>query len=271
MQKNWWRGFARRTAIALGVVGVGYGLFFILPNTLSERRQAPTRELAALKALMADNQLAFQALVNYKPTGVVASIELINLRSHIDESRSRLQTVTDQPISTLPAEMVKSAKRLLDRQKTLLEAYDGRYNALDKVILYIPANDVGTLDLLSERDKVVQRAQAANAALNSLAATPSFPLSSSAQTTGIQSSANSFSLDENILKPIQQSAACFEQLVKELTAGQTDAARITRNICIGGYEALRTQSIHTTLLAFQNDDTKSLLGDMEALLKQLDQ
>lgn len=254
------------------IIGLVYGLIFILPRVLANRRDAPKRELAAFRSVVNENYLLMGTFSSLDGSQVTAAQSLQDTRSHLEENLKRLTDLAAKPPKTLDSASLEALQQVISQERQLLEDYDARYDALDKPITYIALDDFGQLDLEKDTDEAIKRANAASEALQKLADSPDITLKNQASRSdslAVERDQPTLRLSDESLQALAVASRCFQDLGSDLKTRDIPKARTTLTRCNDSYKNVRQTTINAVTATFETAPAGQITEQLKKLLEDL--
>lgn len=224
--------------VFLGLIvafGAGLGLY-----TRNQRQNAPQRSLEALHASLNEVVLAVSSLKAIDGSSDTSPYAITNTQTSLKNSLETAQKLLGGHKDTLGTQYQPLADAL-KQQKESLDELQAASEILGKAISYSPSLDLGSLDANQHKDKLYDRAFAANDNLFKLAETYEDRFSEEANQT------------------LNTSVNCFGELADLLEANKINQVEPVRDRCINTYQATRKELVAALLETYKTKKSENSL------------
>lgn len=269
--QNGARQFGLRFAICFVVLGILYALSLGIRGGSHNPPATRGEKLAAVRSALNQSYLASDSLQTFRQNDPLSYYYLNQSISHLTTSNEKLGEALKEASKELSPDTRARLETVLTRQQRSASLAAAGYSQLSRVITYDPTDDLGTLTLPTEIDKLTRRAKAAQDGTQKATTTEVSANSSSSDLQVERNTAQASKISSATRKSLLSLSGCFGRLAAELQANQLTAATETRSNCTKDYPKVRALAIHdiigSSFDAQQEPETKQLVTQ---LVKELD-
>lgn len=231
--------FGTKTGIMLIILGSVYGLFMLGYGKYKDNDSQLITPVATSKSNLQQHYIALQNLQLLEGSDPAIAYRIDEVRGFINQTKEPLLESKDPIIQDL-----------IKQEEVYLQDFDASYSGLRKLLLYLPLDDLGTLNASQSQQELQARIQNANSALSNI-------------------TQNNGDLSNNTKAAIDQSRFCLSELQKKLEANQYEQYTLDLRTCNSTYNQLREQAFSDLTQIINDPKYSTLFESFESHINDL--